>query len=113
MEGLFTKPKNKKVETFDLYGDTYIKDLRSFKFRPSVYGILVEDGRVLLKRNPLIDKFDLPGGGVELGETPQECLIREFKEETGLIVEIDKILDIQNDFFTFQNVNVQGILIFF
>ena len=56
-----------------------------------VYGILLdEDKRVLLSdefiRGDYFTKF--PGGGLELGEGTAHCLIREFKEETGIIVSI-------------------------
>ena len=34
----------------------------------------------------------LPGGRQDLGETPKECGIREFKEETGLSIKINKLL---------------------
>ncbi|MCH2215300.1 MAG: NUDIX domain-containing protein [Flavobacteriales bacterium] len=30
----------------------------------------------------------LPGGGLEFGEGPKDCVIREFKEETGLVVDV-------------------------
>jgi ADP-ribose pyrophosphatase YjhB (NUDIX family) len=55
-----------------------------------VYGILVENGKVLvsdefIKGNDII-KF--PGGGLEFGEGPAECIVREFKEETDLDVEV-------------------------
>jgi 8-oxo-dGTP diphosphatase len=33
-----------------------------------------------------------PGGGLEFGESAEEALIREFKEETGLTVDIDRFL---------------------
>ena len=39
--------------------------------------------------------WDLPGGHLEFGETPQECLLREIKEEIGLRAEVLKLLSIQ------------------
>lgn len=54
-------------------------------------GILIRNGRVLLgKRNAddvaLPNFWCSPGGGLEIGEIPQTCLIREFVEEVGMVV---------------------------
>ncbi len=51
-------------------------------------GVLVEDGRVLLIRHPRLGVWIYPGGHVEPNETPREAAEREFKEETGLMVEV-------------------------
>lgn len=51
---------------------------------------MVQDGRVLLIRRgkePLLGRWVVPGGTVELGETLEEALVREMEEETGLRVE--------------------------
>ena len=63
-EGLFTKLSNKIIKAYDLYGNEHRRELKNFKFRASAYGVLVENGKVLLKRHPAIEKFDLPGGGI-------------------------------------------------
>ncbi len=51
-------------------------------------GVLVEEGRVLLVRQTLRERshWNLPGGGLEPGETLAACLVREMREETGLAV---------------------------
>ncbi len=56
------------------------------------FGLLERDGRVLLVRERRIldgvprDCWDIPGGGVEPGEALTETLVREYEEETGLVV---------------------------
>jgi len=61
------------------------------KFNIRVYGVLMDEHqRILISdeyiRGNFFTKF--PGGGLEFGEGTRDCLKREFKEETGLDVEI-------------------------
>lgn len=50
-------------------------------------GYLVRDGKVLLVHHNKFDKWVPPGGHIEIGETPSDAMVREFREETGMIVE--------------------------
>ncbi|MGF2615850.1 NUDIX domain-containing protein [Rossellomorea vietnamensis] len=51
--------------------------------------ICVNDKReVLVVRGMGTDLWSVPSGGIEPGESPEECCIREVKEETGCVVEI-------------------------
>jgi ADP-ribose pyrophosphatase YjhB (NUDIX family) len=112
-EKLFNQSKSKLIIAHDLFGQGHKRNLRNFRFRVSVYGVLIEKTQVLFKRHPAIDKYDLPGGGIEMGESIPEGLIREFKEETGLIVKPEKLLLVKDDFFTFEGEDAHGILIFY
>jgi len=59
-----------------------------------VSALIVRDGKVLLVRRgkePFLGYWSLPGGGVEAGETPEEAVMREVREETGLDVEIGAV----------------------
>ena len=53
----------------------------------AVSAAIFRDGRVLIVRRaqpPARGLYTLPGGGVELGETLAEAVVREVREETGL-----------------------------
>jgi len=55
-------------------------------YRVSVKGIVIDqEGRVLLAREK-DGSWDMLGGGLDHGEDPRVCLVREVQEETGLIV---------------------------
>ena len=65
---------------------------------PAASAIVVDDqGRILLHRRRDNDKWALPGGAMELGESVAECAVREVKEETGLDVEAVSIVGIYSD----------------
>ena len=65
------------------------------------YGILVHQGSVALVRssnpNHVPPLWWLPGGGIDFGESPEETLIREFLEETGLRVTDPVLLSVTSD----------------
>ncbi len=56
-------------------------------YRTSVKALILDETRtkflILEEEN---HRYDFPGGGLDFGETPQECVARELKEECGLTV---------------------------
>ena len=48
--------------------------------------VVVRDGLILLSHETVSGWYLVPGGGMEKGETPAECCVRETEEETGVIV---------------------------
>lgn len=70
-------------------------------FTIRVYGLLINDNHEVLlvhEKMPQLHFTKFPGGGLEFGEGLRECLAREFKEETGIDVEVGEHL-YTTDFF--------------
>jgi 8-oxo-dGTP diphosphatase len=72
-------------------------------FRVSVVGLFVDGDEVLLLHQatpPEPDSWDLPGGGLDPGETLLQGLMREVQEETGLEqFQVDGLLTVVEGFF--------------
>lgn len=60
--------------------------------------IIEKDGKVLLTQRKLGTnqelKWEFPGGKMEENESPQECLIREIKEELNINIEVFDVVDV-------------------
>ena len=65
---------------------------RKFDFRETCFGICERNGQILLTKKIKKNEIAMVGGGVEKGETHENCLRREFLEESGYSVEsIDEL----------------------
>jgi 8-oxo-dGTP pyrophosphatase MutT (NUDIX family) len=67
------------------------------RFFVGVHGVIANRGRLLVLRRADTMKYepgswDLPGGHLKTGESSEECLLREIKEETSFDVAIDRLL---------------------
>jgi mutator protein MutT len=59
----------------------------------SIKGVLHDpSGAVVLALNDR-SEWELPGGRLEIGESPEQCLIREFQEELSVTVRVEALLD--------------------
>lgn len=60
--------------------------------RPAAFAVVERDGLIALVQAPRIGRgliLDLPGGGLDPGETAAEAAVRECGEEAGLVVALD------------------------
>ena len=67
------------------------RDNDAYRFPVSVKGVIIRDGKVILLRNER-DEWELPGGKLELSESPEPCLVREIAEELRLEIIPESIL---------------------
>jgi mutator protein MutT len=58
----------------------------------SIKGVVLWDDEVVLVHNER-DEWELPGGRLEVGETPEQCVVREIAEELGFVARPEQLLD--------------------
>lgn len=72
--------------------------------RVTAYGVIRREDRLLLTRVSAkgfhTGQWNLPGGGVEHGESPADALVREVAEECGVACEVGELLDVHDDHFS-------------
>ena len=61
-------------------------DIPACFYRISIKALILDDEKRFLLAKESNGKWELPGGGLDFGEKPQICIIREIKEEMGLDV---------------------------
>ena len=74
------------------------EEINNTNWTQSVAGVCICDGKVLLARHTYGNgngMLIIPGGYVKFGETPEETLVREYMEETGVTVKAGKLLGIR------------------
>ena len=87
--------------------------------RVSTYGIARDGESVLMVRiagfgGGDVGKWMLPGGGLDHGETPEHAVVREFAEETGYRVAVDRLLEVGSDHRTLANgTDYHGIFVLY
>jgi mutator protein MutT len=62
-----------------------------------VGAVIIRNGKILLEKrgnDPGRGKWSIPGGIVELSESPEQTVIREVREETGLVVDEPELIDV-------------------
>lgn len=75
----------------------------SGRFRLRSVGIIIKDGKVLMVHDEKRKYYYAIGGAVRVGEKTSDAAIREVFEESGLNVEIERLVFIQEKFFEMED----------
>ncbi|MBQ4040732.1 MAG: NUDIX domain-containing protein [Oscillospiraceae bacterium] len=70
------------------------------KFNYRVCAMIISEGKILAMHDDRSPYFYLPGGRVAIGETAEDAVIREVREELGVSAKIDRPLWLNQAFFT-------------
>lgn len=73
--------------------------------------ILNNDGNILIgrRKGKHAQKYSIPGGGLEIGETFADAAIREIKEETNLFIQNPEVISITNNLETYREDGVHHV----
>lgn len=84
--------------------------METLKIEFATKALILNDGKYLAlhKTEAKHNLYELPGGRMEFGETAEETIIREIKEETNFLVEPIKLLDTWN--FVSKDYQITGII---
>ncbi len=85
------------------------------EWRVSAYGLIIKNDQLLLTKNREKKLFDVPGGGIEFGETIEQAIRREALEEAGAQVRVGQLVEIAEDYFYHQTKKkfYQTVLLYF
>ncbi len=90
-----------------MYDCGFTRDKNWFRYRAAA--IIIEDESVLFVGNSNEDYYYSVGGGVHMGETAEEAVLREVYEETGVHYEINHLAVIHENFFNENKGSLKGM----
>ena len=76
-------------------------------------GVLIRGGKILVQRERNGNEYAFPGGHVIVGETSEQSLIREFKEETGADIICERLIWVEESFWKWNGKNTHTIAFYY
>jgi 8-oxo-dGTP diphosphatase len=78
-------------------------------------GVIRKDGKILIARRKkgthMENRWEFPGGKIEPGETPEQCLVRELREELGIETEVGDFITASHFHYKEKNIRLLGYLV--
>jgi ADP-ribose pyrophosphatase YjhB (NUDIX family) len=85
----------------------------AFVFSYRVAGILIHDNKILLQKPLNDDGYAIPGGHVAFGEISENTLMREFREEIGADIIVERLVLVGENFFPWGEKLCQQICLYY
>jgi len=82
-------------------------------FNYRVLGAVIKDSKIMLNRLKNDDFWTFVGGKVAFGESSEKAIIREYYEETGANVEVERLVACVENFFSFKSKQWHELLFFY
>lgn len=83
------------------------------KFSLRAAALIIHDDKLLLAKSDKYDCYYTVGGGIQQNESSDSAVIRECYEETGCHFEIDRLVFIQERFFSLENTDYHEVVFFY
>jgi len=75
-------------------------------------GVLIRGDKLFVQREKGSDEYALPGGHVKIGETSEDALIREYKEETGVDITCNRLIWVEESFWNWGRKSAHTIVFY-
>ena len=90
-----------------MYDCGFTRENNWFRYRAAA--IIIEDDCILFVGNEVENYYYSVGGGVHMGESASDAVLREVYEETGIHYEIDRLAIIHENFFNQHEGSLKGL----